>query len=179
MIVASGAENQDLYKGLYDFAESKKFINRFPKRIFKKLSSNMDEISRSVSNFCDADSIIYDLISEGKEVPHGQEQKREDAKTDFINIVGESERMIIDKILLPRLRRTPAPERQTLLDNYYGFIICEKDYFQRATGYQMLEPKKKSVESNPWLEHVDVDISAVPNVLEEDKSVKIEKDFND
>lgn len=179
MLLASGIDEQEFYYGLYSYEGAKSFTNKFPKKIFDQISTNMDGIYHDINNYLDADDLIYDLESKGKEVQEQEVLKRDAAKASFKSRVRENERLIIDKILLPRLKKVPISERQVLLDKYYGFLVCEKDYFQRVTGYQMLNKKKKVEEENPWFKHVDVEIPSISNKEHRSKEVETEKDFND
>ena len=158
MLLASGMDEQEFYEGLYDYNASKRNIRKFPRKVFKQLSSNMDDTTQALNDYFDADFEIYLAEKEGKEIdPEKEKKKMADGKASFIAKVSENERLIIDKILKPRLSRIPIDDRQAFLDNYYQFMICEQEYFRQATGYKAVEPVKK--EANPIFTHYDVDVS--------------------
>ena len=156
MLIAQGIDKQDFFKGLYDYKTSKKMIGKFKKCIFKKLSSNMDEIFKELNDYYDIDDEIYEIQKENPEANvSDQEKQLDEHKQRLESMVSTSERMIIDKILLPRLKKMNASERQELLSEYDKFIISEREYFKEKTNYKSVIVAKKQEE--PWLQHVDVE----------------------
>ena len=156
MLLASGIDLDTFFKGLYDYKTSKSVIKKFPRKLFKKVSRNMDDIFNDINRYFDTDDEILRLEEEGSSGPFEElEKKKDDSKADFISKVSENERLIIDKVLLPRLRRIPISERQAFLDKYYQFLICEKDYFKQVTGYKMIT--KLSSRDDDIFKHYDVE----------------------
>lgn len=173
MIIAQGIEEKDFFKGLYDYKTSKKMIGKFKKRTFKKLSSNMDEIFEKLNDYYDIDDEIYKIQKENPEADVSEQEKQLDEhKQSLESIVSASERMIIDKILLPRLKKMNASERQELLSEYDKFIISEREYFKEKTNYKSVVTVKKQKE--PWLQHIDVEPLDV-KPTERENGVKQEK----
>ena len=156
MLLASGIDPDTFFKGLYDYKTSKSVIKKFPRILFKKISRNMDDIFNDINRYFDTDDEILRLEEEGNSGPFEElEKKKDDSKADFISKVSENERLIIDKVLLPRLRRISISERQAFLDKYYQFLIREKDYFKQVTGYKMIT--KLSSRNADIFVHYDVD----------------------
>ena len=156
MLIAKGIEEQEFFKGLYDYKKSKQIIGKFKKSSFKKLSSNMDSIHEEFNSYYDIEDEIYRL-QEGNITVDVSEQvnQMQEYKSKLESIVSSSERMIIDKILLPRLKKMPSSEQQQLLSEYYKFIISEKEYFKSKTNYRAITLSKK--QKSLWLQHVDVE----------------------
>lgn len=156
MLIARGGDEQEFFKGLYDYKTSKKMIGKFKKSVFKKLSSNMDSISRELLDYDEIENEAYELKEENPEADVSQQEKQMDEhKQKLESIVSSSERMIIDKILLPRLRRLSSSERQAVLSKYDKFIISEREYFKEKTNYKAITLSKK--QKSTWLQHVDVE----------------------
>ena len=78
--------------------------------------------------------------------------KMQESKKNLEDTISSSERMIIDKILLPKLKRVPLNERQQILDEYYKFIISEKEYFRVKSKYRALGNYTSSC-----FKHIDVE----------------------
>lgn len=156
MLIARGIDEQEFFKGLYDYKTSKKMIGKFKKSVFKKLASNMDRISCELIDYDEIENEVYELQKENEEADVSQQEKQMDEhKQKLESVVSSSERMIIDKILLPRLRRLNSSERQAVLSEYDKFIISEREYFKEKTKYKAVVLAKKQEE--PWLQHVDVE----------------------
>lgn len=156
MLISQEIDKQDFFKGLYDYKTSKKMIGKFNKSTFKKLSSNMDEIFEKLNNYYDIDDEIYEIQKENPEADVSEQEKQMDEhKQKLESIISTSERMIIDKILLPRLKKMNPSERQELLSEYDKFLISERDYFKEKTNYKSVIIAKKQEE--PWLQHIDVE----------------------
>lgn len=154
MLIARGISEEEFYKGLYNYKISKQIMGKFKKGTFKKLSSNMDTIFEELKNYYNIEDKIYKIEESNNSADTSQlKNEMNKHKSKLENTVSSSERMIIDKILLPRLKRVPLNEKQKLLDEYYKFIISEREYFKSKTNYQVFTvPKKKK-----WLPHIDVE----------------------
>lgn len=173
MLIARGINEQDFFKGLYDYKTSKKMIGKFKKSTFKKLSSNMDEIFEKLNQYYDIDDEIYEIQKEDPETDVSEQKKQLDEhKQRLENMVSTSERMIIDKILLPRLKKMNASERQELLSEYDKFLISEREYFKEKTNYKSVIIAKKQEE--PWLQHIDVEPLDI-KLTEKENGLKQEK----
>ncbi len=173
MLIAQGIDKQDFFQGLYDYKTSKKMIGKFKKYTFKKLSSNMDKIFEELNDYYDIDGAIYEIQKENPEANMSEQEKQLDEhKQRLETMVSTSERMIIDKILLPRLKKMNASERQELLSEYDKFIISEREYFKEKTNYKSVIVAKKQEE--PWLQHVNVETIDV-KLTEMENRVKQEK----
>lgn len=155
MLIAKGIDDQEFFEGLYDYKKSKQVIRKFKRSIFKKLSSNMDNIYEEINEYYDIDDEIY-AIKQEDELTDVSEQlgKMDKHKSNLESIISQSERMIIDKILLPRLKKLSSIAQQQLLEQYDKFIISEREYFQSRTNYRVVTVKTKS--SHPWFKHIDV-----------------------
>jgi len=173
MLIARGIDEQDFFKGLYDYKASKKMIGKFKKSTFNELSSNMDSIFEELNDYYDMEDEVFKLQKENLEVDVSQQEKQMDEhKRKLESIVSSSERIIIDKILLPRLRRLSSSERQAVLSEYDKFIISEREYFKEKTNYKSVILAKK--QEAPWLQHLDVEPLNV-KLTEREKGVKREK----
>ncbi len=173
MLIAQGIDKQDFFQGLYDYKTSKKMIGKFKKYTFKKLSSNMDKIFEELNDYYDIDGAIYEIQKENPEANMSEQEKQLDEhKQRLETMVSTSERMIIDKILLPRLKKMNASERQELLSEYDKFIISEREYFKEKTNYKSVIVAKKQEE--PWLQHVNVETLDI-KLTEMENRVKQEK----
>lgn len=158
MMLARGIDRDTLFKGLYDTKTAEKVERKFKKKVFRQLSGNMDDISDGILQYYNLDNSREDGVENGDLDEQISLQQKE--ITDKIK---ESERTVIDKILMPRLRRLSPEERTKLLSEYDKFIICERDYFRKRTGYQAIAKpnKKEKTEDKPWIQKVDVDVQAV------------------
>lgn len=156
MLLARGIDKQEFFKGLYDYKTSKRMIGKFKKSVFKKLYSNMDSIYCELLDYYDIEDEVDQLQEENPEADVSkQEEQMGEHKAKLESVISSSERMIIDKILLPRLRRLSSSERQALLSEYDKFIISEREYFKQKTNYKAVIIAKKRGKS--WLQHVDVE----------------------
>ena len=52
--------------------------------------------------------------------------------------ISTMEKMIIDKILLPRLSKINEDEKRNLLAEYSKFLMLSKDYLQEKTGINVM-----------------------------------------
>ena len=158
MMLARGIDRDTLFKGLYDTKTAEKVERKFKKKVFRQSSENMDDISDGILQYYNLDNSREDGVENGDLDERISSQQKE--ITDKIK---ESERTVIDKILMPRLRRLSPEQRAKLLSEYDKFIICERDYFRQRTGYHAIAnpSKKEKTEDKPWLQKVDVDIQAV------------------
>lgn len=168
MIIARGIKKQEFFKGLYDYKKSKQVIKKFKNNIFKKLSLNMDDIYDEINKYYDYEDEVYMMQKEDKSVDVSKQlQNMNEHKIKLENIVAESERLIIDEILIPRLRKMDYKERQQLLDEYYNFIISEKEYFRLKTNYKAITISNK--QKAPWFKHIDVDKIEIKDRLQDDR----------
>lgn len=142
MIIAKGIAEEKLFNGLFDYNFSKDIIKRINKGNifgpFKSISKNMDGIFKGVID-------VYDKIDNNED--GSKEQERLDEK------IHQTERIIIDKLLCPTIKKMDETERQQLLARYYPFIISEKEYFISKTNFR---PRLTSGESAHTFEHIDV-----------------------
>ncbi len=153
MLIAQGVDEQEFFEGLCDYEKSKKVIGTFKNRIFKKLSSNMDSIYHELNGYYDNEDEIYEIQEKGANVDvSNQLEQMEKHKSNLKGTIVLSEKMIIDKILLPRLKKLSFEEKEQCLENYEKFIISEKEYFQRKTNYRAMTIQKAN-----WLQHINVE----------------------
>ena len=133
----------------------------------------MDKIFEELNDYYDIDGAIYEIQKENPEANMSEQEKQLDEhKQRLETMVSTSERMIIDKILLPRLKKMNASERQELLSEYDKFIISEREYFKEKTNYKSVIVAKKQEE--PWLQHVNVETLDI-KLTEMENRVKQEK----
>lgn len=166
MLIAQGIEELEFFRGLYDYKKSKQIIGKFKKSTFQKLSLNMDSIFEELSMYYDMEDEIDGLQGENTAIDvSNQVNQMNEHKSKLESIISLSERMIIDKILLPRLKKVKSAEKQQILDEYYNFIISEREYFKLKTNYRAITLPKGS--KSPWLQHVDVEQLSVKRELKE------------
>lgn len=86
--------------------------------------------------------------------------------------------MIIDKILLPRLKRLPMDKKQSLLEEYSMFLISEREYFVQKTGYKAVTAN--TPQTSEWFKHYDVEQLLIAENAKEDSSntKKLEKNHD-
>lgn len=153
MLIAQGVDEQEFFDGLSDYQKSKQVIGNFKNKIFKKLSSNMNCVFHELNAYYDTEDKMYEI--QEKEVSadiSGQLEQMETHKSKLKETIALSEKMIIDKILLPRLKKLSFEEKEQCLENYEKFIISEKEYFQRKTNYRAMTIPKAN-----WLQHINVE----------------------
>lgn len=155
MLIAQGIKELEFFRGLYDYKKSKQIIGKFKKGTFQKLSLNMDSIFEELIMYDDMEDEIDRLQGENSLDVSNQVNQMSKHKSKLESIISSSERMIIDKILLPRLKKVKSAEKQQILSEYYNFIISEKGYFKLKTNYRAITLPKES--KSPWLQHVDVE----------------------
>ena len=133
----------------------------------------MDKIFEELNDYYDIDGAIYEIQKENPEANMSEQEKQLDEhKQRLETMVSTSERMIIDKILLPRLKKMNASERQELLSEYDKFIISEREYFKEKTNYKSVIVAK--MQEEPWLQHVNVETLDI-KLTEMENRVKQEK----
>lgn len=157
MLIARGISKYEFFEGLYDYKKSKNVIKKFKKKVFKKISTNMDDISEKVQEFYEIYEQAINILENDGDDAEFLEKKESMRKkqSEMEKIISKSERIIIDQILCPRLKSLPMPERQQLLSEYEKFIISEKEYFRQKTNYQFISVSDGSKINKPWIEHID------------------------
>ena len=174
MMLAKGIDRDILFKGLYDRKTAHRVEKKFKKKYFKQLSKNMEDISEGTSEYSDID---YEIDYEKENDPENERLKKdaEAKKHELIEKIKESERIVIDKILMPSLNKLSPEKREELLAEYDKFLVCERDYFRQRTGYQAITIPNKLTKSNgEWLQKVDVDIQEVLDKQEMSKGTEID-----
>ena len=78
--------------------------------------------------------------------------------------ISTMEKMIIDKILLPRLSKINEDEKRNLLAEYSKFLMLSKDYLQEKTGIKIMNDNPNN-ERDSFIQALQV----APN-LSKDKS---------
>lgn len=160
MMLARGIDKNTLFKGLYDRKVARKVEKKFNRKVFMQLSKNMDSITNIIKKYLYLES-SREEGSENQELNDRIEAERE----KLLNKIRESERIVIIKILMPRLKWLSWEHVEQILAEYQKFLICEGDYFKQVTGYQILAKYKQSDKKieMPWLPKIDVDIQEAVN----------------
>ena len=115
----------------------------------------MYNIYEEINEYYDIDDEIYAINQEDELTDISEQLERMNKhKSNLESIISQSERMIIDKILLPRLNKLSSVEQQQLLEKYDKFIISEREYFQLRTNYRSVTVKTKS--THPLFKHINV-----------------------
>lgn len=158
MMIARGIGKDTLFKGLYDIKTASRVEKKFNKESFSQLSRNMDNISNKILEYWQLKNSEEDGM-ENQELDKKIETKRQ----EILRQIQESERIVIDKILMPRLKRLHPEEREALLEEYEKFIVCEGEYFRRRTGYKAIyDLNKVEKQVNKFsLPKVNIDFGAV------------------
>lgn len=153
MMLARGINQKTLFQGLYNKKTAHKVEKKFNRKLFQKLSANMDDIADGILDYCRLD----DLIEEDKE-NRNLCRESEQTKLAIVDKIKESEKIIIDHILVPRLKRLSPEKRESLLAEYIQYVICEKDYFKQRTHYQAVSSSNKNRNQNakPWIQKVNI-----------------------
>ena len=159
-MLARGIDKKTLFKGLYDRKIARKVEKKFNRKVFMQLSKNMDSITNIIKKYLYLER-SREEGSENQELNDRIEAERE----KLLNKIRESERIVIIKILMPRLKWLSWEHVEKILAEYQKFLICEGDYFKQVTGYQILAKYKQSDKKieMPWLPKIDVDIQEAVN----------------
>lgn len=156
MMLARGIDKNTLFRGLYDRNTARKVEKSFDRKVFKELSRNMDDISNGIYEYWS----LEDSEEDGKENQE-LDSKIQGKKRLITDKIKSSEKMVIDKILMPRLNKLSPEKREELLSEYDKFLICERDYFRQRTHYQAVAKPVGRNDDKPWLKRVEVDVNEV------------------
>ena len=152
MLIAKGINQEQWIDGLFNSESAEKVLSSFDKKTFRSLSRNMLDIfelckaySRTIENS------YNDMHSNKNDSILGYSIQSMAIKKDLGKCIEESEKLIIDDILLPELNGKSIEEKNKLLRNYRDFIVLEKQYFRGKTGFAPDandSEKKKSLVNN-------------------------------
>lgn len=158
MIIAKGITEGELYKGLFNYNQAEKVMNKFKRKTFNKISSGMDD--------------IFEVLSELGSTKIGSEEEETVIKKCEEKI-SKVEITIIDEILMPRISKMKGKDRDDLLEKYYKHMIYRKDYFIEKTGY--IPSKKEGYEkANQYKDelHIELDGMQFEQITETDKNME-------
>ena len=85
--------------------------------------------------------------------------------------ISTMEKMIIDKILLPRLSKINENEKKNFIAEYSKYLMLSRDYLQEKTGFKIMDENFQS-DKDKFMQGLQVETS-----LENDKT-KHEKTLN-
>lgn len=139
MFIANGITEEVWIDGLFNKESCEKVLNSFEKNNFRKISKNMHEIFELSGIVGIGEIEFLEKQNIGKNVDVKALQNYENAKKEAQERITNTERLIIDDILLPKLRGKTSEEKNILLKEYQKFIISERDYFERKVGYNFGE----------------------------------------
>lgn len=189
MLLARGTSEKEMFNGLFDYKKANKLIGKFNKKIFRELSDGMNETFEllnqkrgmwskfdkkidelNIANITSQDE-LNKIIEENTEL---KEIKRNILKNGdtMENKISTMEKMIIDKILLPRLSKINEDEKRNLLVEYSKFLMLSKDYLQEKTGIKIID-KNPNNERERFIQGLQVEPTS-----ENDKA-KPEKTLNE
>ena len=135
MFIAKGITEQEWIDGLFDVESAEKVIDSFDEETFGTISKNMDEIYKMCGVYGSTEAQILKLKKSNQGPLEDIVVTNEHARTELIINIEESERLIIDKILLPELENKTPEEKQKILRQYNQYIISERPYFTKKTGF--------------------------------------------
>ena len=181
MLLARGIPQKEMFDGLFDYTQAKKLIKKFDKKVFKALSSGMDKNSELFNKHYDIGSdvdIKLDELGVSNETSDEDYEKIVGSNADLKELlqnynktwnlmeqnISTMEKMIIDKILLPRLSKINEDEKRNLLAEYSKFLMFSKDYLQEKTGIKIMNDNPNN-ERDSFIQALQV----APN-LSKDKS---------
>ena len=185
LIIARGLEEEKVFEGLFDEKCSKKIIKKFKPKIFKKISKSMDDIFQNLTDYMNISDDLYEKHYEENDMEFGYRErcseeeleKENEARDKFMNEISHTERAIIDKILLPRIRKMEDNEKKQILQDYSKFIINEKEYFCQVTGFEFILPST-NLEKQKFIESLKVENNNElgENPKEENKETEVKKE---
>lgn len=161
MLIARGIDEEEAFTGLFDEKCANNTVKKFKSKIFKKISKKMDEIFQNLENYMDISDEIYDKYYEesDNEFDHREKCSKEElekeniAKHKFMQGISNTEKIIIDEILLPRIKKMKNAEREKVLQDYSKFIINEKKYFTQVTGFEFITQTEEN-EKQEFIENL-------------------------
>jgi len=168
MTIGSKVSKNELFEGLFDYKKSNEVIRKFGTRNFKKLAKDMDILVEELNEYSNVyDNILdkyYDeennVVTKSnalKKCSASEIEKIEKSKSKVENRISKIEKTIIDKMLLKNISKMDESQRKKVLEEYSKFIIKEKEYFEKTTGFSY---KKTADENrNTWEDSIKVDLS--------------------
>lgn len=182
MLLARGIPQKDMFEGLFDYKKAKKLMKKFNKKVFKTLSSGMDKNSELFDKHMDLRSDINKRIDELgglKNAPVEEIDKLKELSDDshkhwdsMEKNISAMERLIIDKILLPRMKRMNDEEKRNILTEYSKYLMLSRDYLQEKTGFKIMD-NNSQYDRDKFIQGLQVESN-----LEND-DIKTEKNLND
>lgn len=156
MLLARGIPQKEMFDGLFDYTKAKKLMKKFDRKVFKALSSGMDKNSELFNKHYDIDSDIdkrLDELGVSNETSDEDFKKIVESNADLKELlqnynktwdlmeqnISTMEKMIIDKILLPRLSKINEDKKQNFIAEYSKFLMLSKDYLQEKTGIKIID----------------------------------------
>lgn len=156
MLLAKGIPQKEMFDGLFDYTKAKKLMKKFGRKDFKALSSGMDKNSELFNkHYYDIDVEIdkkLDELGVSNETSDEDYKKIVESNADLKELlqiynktwnlmeqnISTMEKMIIDKILLPRSSKINEDEKKNLLVEYSKFLMLSRDYLQEKTGIKII-----------------------------------------
>lgn len=156
MLLARGISEKEMYNGLFDNKKANKVIGKFNKNIFRELSDGMNEIFALVNQesymYHELDERVDELNvpnniykeelnkiieenSELKEIKSNILKYRDTRKNKILTM----EKLIIDRILIPRLQSMNEEEKRNSLTEYSKYLMLSRDYLQEKTGIKTMD----------------------------------------
>ncbi|MBE5806585.1 MAG: hypothetical protein E7313_07785 [Clostridiales bacterium] len=134
MFIANEITNEEWIDGLFNKESCEKVLNSFEENNFRKISKNMHEIFELSSIVGMNEIVFFEKQNIGDKINVRALQDYENVKKEVKECIGNTERLIIDNILLPKLRGKTSEDKNVLLKKYQKFIISERDYFEKKVG---------------------------------------------
>lgn len=189
MLLAREISEKEMFNGLFDYKKANKVIGKFDKKIFRELSDGMNEIFALVNQ----EPYMYNELDERVDklnIPNNTSQDElnkiieenselKEIKSNILkcrdtqeNKIFVMEKLIIDKILIPRLQGMNEDEKRNILTEYSKYLMLSKDYLQEKTGFKIMDDNSQ-FDRDKFIQGLQVESS-----LENDNT-KSEKTLSD
>lgn len=186
MIIANGISENELFYGLFDEKKSNKFIKKFNKNVFKRISKGMEEVYQALNNYLDISNELYhryrsenDQIHYRKQCLPKEFEEENAALSSFKGKISDVEKTIIDNILLHKLEKINAKDKEKLLSNYSKFIMIEKEYFEKKTGFKIMSTSSNESNEKNFIESLkfnDIQIQNPTKLIEKEQIKEHKRD---
>ena len=161
MLLARGISEKEMFNGLFDYKKANKVIGKFNKKIFRELSDGMNEIFALVNK----EPYMYNELDERVDklnIPNNISQDElnkiieenselKEIKSNILKCrdtqekkIFVMEKLIIDKILVPRLQGMNEDEKRNILTEYSKYLMLSRDYLQEKTGFKIMGENSQS-----------------------------------
>lgn len=165
IMIASGVNESELFDGLFDYKSSKKVIKKIGGRTFRKIAGNMDKLYGELKEYNNVLDEIFDkyykedmadVIKSVFECCTAEEiEKIDDVRKKAEKRMSLIEKMIIDKLLIKRLKKLDGEEKKSLLEEFSKFVVFERDYFEKVSGFKVSIDDGN--DTHRWIEKYRVD----------------------